>query len=149
MVILRESESTVSNEAEIIAQEEAYMSYINEHVTFVQQSYYELFVNKEIHIDSISDEELRNAIMEIEEAIKVHDASKFSDDEFNAYRAKYNPIDMSLGAIIHMICDWEAMSKKFKTNTLEWYETQADEEKACMTEHSRIILEELLKAVFE
>lgn len=50
--------------------------------------------------------------------------------------------DMSLEAIIEMICDWEAMSMKFKSDTIEWYNKA--EEKSQMTENTKEIVEEIL-----
>lgn len=54
------------------------------------------------------------------------------------------PRDMSLRAIIEMICDWEAMSLKFGSDTLKWYENDATDEKACMSTNTKDIVEELL-----
>ena len=51
---------------------------------------------------------------------------------------------MSLDAIIEMICDWEAMSDKFNTNTLQWYEKDAKDEKACFSPKTKIIVEDIL-----
>ena len=51
---------------------------------------------------------------------------------------------MTLRAIIEMICDWEAKSLKFKSNTLEWYTNDAEDEKAAMTDNTKKIVEELL-----
>ena len=51
---------------------------------------------------------------------------------------------MTLEAILEMICDWEAMSLKFGTNTLNWYETKAIDEKKCMTSNTKDIVEELM-----
>ena len=58
--------------------------------------------------------------------------------------ASENIKDMSLEAIIEMICDWEAMSMKFNTDTIEWYKTKADKEKSQMTEKTKEIVEEIL-----
>ena len=55
--------------------------------------------------------------------------------------------DMSLVAILHMICDWEGMSIKFKQNTLDWYENdkggKAEKDKM-MTSHTKEILNDFL-----
>lgn len=57
------------------------------------------------------------------------------------------PKDMSLGAIIHMICDWEAMSMYYDSNTLDWYTESATEEKRDMSENTKKIVEELLTRI--
>jgi hypothetical protein len=54
------------------------------------------------------------------------------------------PRDMSLRAILEMICDWEAMGLKFKSDTLNWYENDAKDEKAAMSTNTKQIVEELL-----
>ena len=54
------------------------------------------------------------------------------------------PDDMSLRAIIEMICDWEAMSLKFGTSTVEWYKNDAKEEKAVLSSNTKDIVEDLL-----
>ena len=51
--------------------------------------------------------------------------------------------DMTLEAIVEMICDWEAMSLKFGTSTLKWYET-ADDEKRCFSVKTKEIVEDLM-----
>ena len=52
---------------------------------------------------------------------------------------------MSLDAIIEMICDWEAVSTMFGTNTVEWYKTKAvDYEQKMMTQNTKDIVEDLL-----
>lgn len=57
-----------------------------------------------------------------------------------------DPKDMTLGAIIHMICDWEAMSYHFKTDTLEWY-SNAETEKSQMTFQTKMYVEEILDLI--
>ena len=52
--------------------------------------------------------------------------------------------DMTLDAIVEMICDWEAMSIKFNTSTVDWYKTKAIDEKKAMSDKSKEITEELL-----
>lgn len=60
------------------------------------------------------------------------------------FQENNEPRDMSLGAIIHMICDWQAMSYHFKNNMIEWYEEQAEEEKCDLSYNSRKIVEDIL-----
>lgn len=54
------------------------------------------------------------------------------------------PRDMSLKAIIEMICDWESMALKFDSDTIKWYEEEAEDEKKCMSTNTKQIVEELL-----
>ena len=51
--------------------------------------------------------------------------------------------DMSLDAIVEMICDWEAMGIKFKSNTIEWW-NKAEKEKSFMTDKTKEIVDEIL-----
>ena len=177
MIVIRE-EGDVTRSKELIQKESEYLHYIQEHIRFVKESFYELFLrNEELKVKY---PKLNPYIEKVRFAVQEHDASKFSDDEFYDYRLKYYPTkdeedrinsdevfadtvndnynnkawvhhvlcndhhpehwkcengefhedatpkDMSLDAIIHMICDWEAMSKKFHTNTYEWYQNQCD-----------------------
>jgi hypothetical protein len=201
MVVLREE----YNEAEeVVKKEKEYMEYIEDHLANVRKAYQNLFVSRmdEIETDSISNEEMKEAIMSIEDDVSQHDASKMGDEEFPAYRTKYyptkqeednmnadpvykdhienmcnkawehhfmnnnhhakywkvennqfqknnDPKEMTLGAIIHMICDWQAMSYHFKSNILDWYEKDADEEKGDLNYNTRKIVEEILYTVCE
>lgn len=59
--------------------------------------------------------------------------------------------DMPLHAILHMICDWCAMSIKFDgdaVKVVDWYNNKADKEKSEMTEKTKSTVEELLKMIF-
>lgn len=185
-----------SDASERLNKEHEYFDYIVEHIRNVKSAFQKLFVpligvNVDIH--SISNEELQEAILLAKEKIETHDGSKFSDAEFDGYRAKYHPTaneekgddeyqemvnaryqecwkhhyenndhhpeywydfetntphDMSLDAIVHMICDWEAMSMKFGGSTLGWYENDNVEGKRkkerYLTARSKQILEELM-----
>ena len=51
--------------------------------------------------------------------------------------------DMDLESIIEMICDWEAMSMKFNSDTIDWY-NKADNEKSQMSDNTKRIVEEIL-----
>lgn len=172
--------------------EQEYLNYIIEHINFVIDSYkmYMLPLLDKTNITHlISDEEIKESILRVGDAIETHDASKFSDSEFDGYRAKYHPTtrelegddiykgavderyqecwehhykinahhpehwlnhedntcrDMSLDAIIEMLCDWEAMSLKFGTSTLEWYKNDATDEKRCFSLKTKELVEELL-----
>ena len=172
--------------------EKEYLDYIIEHINFVKKAYkmYMMpLLEKMVVSTLISDEELKAAIIKVGLNIDTHDASKFSDSEFDPYRAKYYPTqrelnggddysrlvdesyeeawkhhytvnahhpmhwvnpdtgvieDMTLDAIVEMICDWEAMSIKFNTSTVDWYKTKAIDEKKAMSDKSKEITEELL-----
>ena len=58
--------------------------------------------------------------------------------------------DMPLECIIHMICDWCAMSLKFenKLSPVEWYNTKAKDEKASMSTKTKQIVDEMLFLIF-
>lgn len=72
---------------------------------------------------------------------------KFWKVKDGIYSENNEPKDMTLGAIIHMICDWEAMSMYYGTNTLDWYLNNAKEEKSDMTEETRKIVEQILRQI--
>ena len=181
---------------ERINKEKEYYDYIKEHVRNVVAAFNRYFLpllDKNNICKYVSDDDLKNAILIVKDRIEAHDASKYLDAEFNAYRAKYHPTaneskgdsdyialvddryreacehhyqnnrhhpeywkdfktgvsrDMELDAIVEMICDWEACSTMFGTNTLEWYETKAkDDEQKSMTQHTKDIVEDLLRNV--
>lgn len=175
--------------------EQEYLDYINEHISFVNKAF-EMYMLPLLNMNNIStlvsDEKLKKAITDLQPLISTHDASKFSDAEFDGYRMRWHPTkteeakqkedqelqvtireryekcwehhytvnahhpkhwvnpetgiakDMSLDAIIEMLCDWEGMSLKFKTSTLKWYENNATDEKAAMSAKTREIVEDFL-----
>lgn len=177
---------------ERIRKEKEYLEYIIEHINFVKKAYtlYMVPLLEQNNISTlVSDEELKDAIEELALTIETHDASKFSDSEFDGYRLKYYPTkrenqeseefklaaeqryeecwkhhytvnwhhpehwlnhdtgvctDMTLGAIVEMLCDWEAMSLKFNTDTAEWYKNEAIDEKKAFSLNSKAIIEDLL-----
>lgn len=170
-----------------------YLDYINNHVGNVimmyKKDFYHFLDNEDLVITNeyFSTEEFKAAIAELADTIESHDASKYDEEEFNAYRRHFHPTkaeeaeedqqtqrdefeaawehhytnnphhpqywvnketgvptDMSLRAIIEMICDWNAMSYKFGQITTDWYENKADKEKKAMTEKTRNITEFIL-----
>lgn len=181
------------NDAEERCQkEQEYLDYINNHIRLVKKAFAlyfaPLFFKSCISL-IISDYDLKVAIQDVAKIINNHDASKFSDSEFDGYRAYYYPTslektgdeeykhnveeryeecwkhhyqtnvhhpmhwvdqetkiprDMSLPAIIEMICDWESMALMFNSDTIKWYETKAEDEKKCMSANTKEIVEELL-----
>jgi anaerobic selenocysteine-containing dehydrogenase len=52
--------------------------------------------------------------------------------------------DMTLRAIVHMICDWEAMSMAMGTNTIDWFQNKADKEKEAMSPNTLKLVNEIL-----
>ena len=52
--------------------------------------------------------------------------------------------DMTLPAIVEMLCDWIAMSMHFKSSTRDWYENDAEKEKNYMTSNTKDIVEDIL-----
>lgn len=177
---------------ELNKKQKEYHDYIVEHIGFVKDAYKNYFLpllDKENISFLIPDEELKQAIKDIAPDVETHDASKFGDDEFDAYRAKYYQTaeeakadeytqrllsdkaeeawvhhytankhhpnhyvdintgevrDMELKDIIHMLCDWLAMGRKFGNDTRTWYEKDAEKEKKCMTDRTKELVEEIL-----
>lgn len=178
---------------ERVKKEEEYYNYIVKHISFVKDALERYFIpllDKNNICHTVSDDELFAAIEAVRNRVESHDSSKFLDDEFYSYRAKYYPTaneskgdsdyialvdekyndawkhhythnrhhpeywvdsetgvprDMELDAIVEMICDWEAVSTMFGTNTLEWYQTQAkDDEQKQMTGRTKEIVEDIL-----
>jgi hypothetical protein len=193
-IIINES-TFITNEDDTMEKnkkDQEYLEYIKDHILNVKRSYvnYMIPLLKKNNISSlISDEELKRAIIKAAESVQHHDDSKFGDDEFDGYRARWYPTekekngddeyqnlvkaeydkawehhytinphhplhwvdketgiskDMSLDAIIEMLCDWEGMSLKFGTSTLSWYETKAKDEKKALSSNTKQIVEELL-----
>lgn len=56
--------------------------------------------------------------------------------------------DMSLLAIFHMICDWEAMSIKFNSKTIDWYNNKAKDEKEQFSPKTKRIVESVLEQLY-
>ena len=61
--------------------------------------------------------------------------------------------DMSIVAILHMLCDWEAMSMylnpKNDLATVSWYINNATHEKDEMTGNTRKVVESLLELIYD
>ena len=66
--------------------EKNYTDYVQNHIKNVQKAW-----NNEV--SNIDDEFIQSHKDELTEQIKHHDESKWDTDEFDAYRANYNPID--------------------------------------------------------
>lgn len=197
-IIITENSLITQIEDDSIARlekEQEYLDYINDHIVNVNKAF-ELYMLDILNMNNISilvsDQDIKEAIIKLKPLIPTHDASKFSDSEFDGYRMKWYPTktelakmseneefkklvydrydkcwehhykvnqhhpkhwvdpdtgianDMSLDAIIEMLCDWEAMSLKFGTSTLKWYENDAKDEKAAFSAKTKEIVEDLL-----
>jgi len=194
-----------------------YMNYINEHIDNVNKAFIKLFRNpeKEVKIDGYNDQELSEILDILEKEVENHDASKFTDKEFEPYRKRFSPtkkeieayredidleqfmvedyndawfhhytrnphhpkfwkntfikesgkygnplkwsvltvpadmsIEMDIVSILHMICDWEAMSMKFGGSTIEWYNTKSKEEREDMSPVTRMKLKNILESIY-
>jgi len=71
------------------------------------------------------------------------------DTDGSISREAFKPIDMDYKAILHMICDWEAMSMKFGGNTIDWWLHKAKKERENMSEATLKNVEELLRYCFD
>lgn len=85
------------SEPDIIAKEQEYMDYIQEHIGNVLDAYNRIFKpllsNSDLlaNITTISVEDLLSAISDLENTIQDHDQSKYSDQEFYPYRNHFHP----------------------------------------------------------
>ena len=76
--------------------EKEYLDYINTHIANVKKAYEIYFKPLLLSynlVNGLSDELFKEAIREAEVNIDKHDESKFGDDEFDGYRAKYYPTE--------------------------------------------------------
>lgn len=180
------------NQIEVEKGNEKYLQYIRTHCENVQKMFQDLFLSR---IDELEEKlsdipDLREAIMTAKTQVVDHDLSKYSDEEFDAYRIRFyptpyetrtmskelmeekfleawkhhcmnnphhpkywsdengKPTDMDLADIIHMICDWAAMSYQKGGTVIEWYSTKAEEEKSEMTDHTKEIVQKFLDVLF-
>lgn len=101
-VILNESFIIdTSDSLERNRKEKEYMDYIYTHLANVKKAFANLFVpllNQNYISELISVQQFREAVQIVIPKIKVHDASKFSDEEFDAYRAHWYPTEAELNA---------------------------------------------------
>ena len=85
------------NDEQYIQKCEEYMKYLEEHKTRVFTAYERFFKNRirniVYHINANYIEMSRTYELMLEEAVRKHDESKYSDEEFNPYRIKYYPTD--------------------------------------------------------
>ena len=196
-IVLNESAIFFANDnaLERNQQEQKYYNYICKHIALVSKAFYMYFepLYQKNHIsDLFSDDQLFRAMDAVKMRLDKHDASKFSEYEFDGYRQKWNQTvaekaandeqqkemeqnyqdawkhhyennphhpehwvdhktgvirDMSLDAIVEMLCDWEAMSMYHQSSILDWYKNDATDEKKAMTDKTKQIVEELLDII--
>ena len=207
----------ITKDIEVISKEQEYIKYIVEHINNVNRAYIELFKGRTFdHVEiefengeklSIDTLAMDQIIKDLELEVKAHDLTKFSNEEFPAYRMRFFPTDtekkqmeadsdyaasveasfqaawehhyhenkhhanywmyelddngeyklldtpivMPVVDILHMICDWSAMSIKFQnTNSpVDWYINDADKEKGYMHPNTRKIVEYFLNILFD
>ena len=92
------NQSTISDYNEDIIEknkkDKEYYNYILKHIECVKrawETYFLPLLEENFIIESVSTSELKDAIRKAGENIQNHDGSKFGDDEFDSYRAKYYP----------------------------------------------------------
>lgn len=201
-VIITEAAEVAANDSESrhrYEQQENYMKYLETHIGNVRKSYYtyiiplldknSLLFTRGVNKALFTRTELVQAIVKAQEAVHHHDDSKYSDQEFEGYRAHWDPTeyektlgedyqrlvdenyqeawlhhlqnndhhpeywynyetkearDMSLDAIIHMICDWDSFNIANGGNCVKWYKESGHEVRKYMSPKTITTLEELL-----
>lgn len=81
---------------QVLLKNAEYRDYIQSHVSNVEDAFMRYFVpimNREHVSDMLSDDELYKAIEKARMNIQVHDASKYSDIEFDSYRHHFYPTE--------------------------------------------------------
>ena len=172
-----DSIKTITETSKIIEKVKEYEEYIKEHIQNVRNSY-NTRKSKIQLVLGLSEGDMQ----ELENRIKNHDNSKWSNDEFDAYRRHFHSVsdkekedseedfkkawkhhytvndhhpeywkntDMPNIAIAELICDWEAMSRKFGGNPLEYFEKNKAELKAKMNEYSYNAIYNALKNIYD
>ena len=202
-------DTVIDNDSEWLSKNKEYLAYIDNHITNVKTAFNILFKKPFNEIDAqelqISIEDLNKARNKVKDSLDKHDISKYSDEEFDAYRLKYfmtkseqnkysndfgykeivdenynkawhhhfiendhhpehwkwvdlvenryvirdvarsEAVEMPLYAILHMLCDWEAMSIKFKNKVSEWYTTSAEDEQKAFNPNTKIIVDKFIE----
>ena len=80
--------------SQIIKKEEEYMEYIKDHINNVHRAFENMYNIKD-KFEDIDRYDISDAIESVKERglIDIHDESKYSDEEFNAYRRHFHSID--------------------------------------------------------
>ena len=88
--ILREEQNVNPENELLIQKEEEYKKYIDNHIKEVRVAFNNLITNS--WINNSSNRDVKECLRELRENILNHDASKYSDEEFDAYRAYFYPV---------------------------------------------------------
>ena len=90
MIILQETEYN----KQIVEKEEEYMEYIKDHINNVHKAFENMYKIKD-KFEDIDRDDISDAIESVKEKgiINIHDESKYSDEEFDAYRRYFYSID--------------------------------------------------------
>ena len=90
MIILQETE----HNKQIVEKEEEYMEYIKDHINNVHKAFENMYKIKD-KFEDIDRDDIYDAIESVKEKgiINIHDESKYSDEEFDAYRRYFYSID--------------------------------------------------------
>jgi cytidylate kinase len=172
-----DSMKTITETSKTIEKVKEYEEYIKEHIQNVRNSYNDRKSKIQLVL-GLSEGDMQ----ELENRIKNHDNSKWSNDEFDAYRRHFHSVsdkekedseedfkkawkhhytvndhhpeywkntDMPNIAIAELICDWEAMSRKFGGNPLEYFEKNKAKLKAKMNEYSYNAIYNALKNIYD
>lgn len=81
---------------QVLIKNSEYRDYIQTHVSNVEDAFMRYFVpllNRENLSELLTDKEIYDAIIKARKNIQVHDASKYDEIEFDAYRYKFYPTD--------------------------------------------------------
>ena len=171
-------EADVSTTAKArLAKEKEYMDYIKTHIENVQKAYDGMCKNPKLQ----ASEPIRKALEELKLNIASHDASKYSDSEFEPYRKNFHSIndeekaeneedferawehhytvnshhpeywkhdnvilDMSLPAILEMLCDWQSFKYIGQGPAIEYWAKKKEEKSKIMTSKTVEIVDKLL-----
>ncbi len=110
-----------------------------------QKKYNELFDYREI-IESNFDKAWHHHIIENDHHPEHW---KWVDVINNRYvvrdTEKSEAVEMPLYAILHMLCDWEAMSIKFNNKLSDWYINEANDEKKALNPNTKIIVDKFVE----
>ena len=85
--ILEEEKEINGDNKLLIDKENEYMNYIGAHKERVLRAY------EKVKTIDFEDDDINKAVAELADTINEHDDSKYSDEEFDAYRRKYYPYD--------------------------------------------------------
>lgn len=168
-----------------LKKEREYKAYLDTHISNVKRAFEEMVANN--YLNNTYNGDIKLGLDELKFVIDGHDQSKYSDEEFDAYRRYFYPIsedekndaeddfseawkhhytvndhhpehwvidgvpsDMSMRAILEMICDWQSFAYLGKSNASEfWFRNpEGREEKSkIMTDHTIETVERILSLI--